>query len=242
MTDSQERAARIGAAVAYAETLRGQAEALQESAAQLLVGLEAHAQGLGAQEQRLAAQIAAFAKQVERLGPQAFAGGQAAVEKEVRAALKEAPGLIREAAREVTIPVQLMLTASVGSLKEAETALTKARAQFTFRAQAAIWAGALGGLALVGVSAVAALSWQRAEISAGREELAGLQERARAVAATVKEMEDKGRALDAKGVRFSTDKCRDQNGKLRLCVEIDPTTGDISSTDGSRHYRIPKGF
>jgi len=110
------------------------------------------------------------------------------------------------------------------------------------RTLAVIGAGALVGLALVGVSIVAALAWQRAEISAAQEELARLQERARAVAATVEEMEEKGRALDAKGVRFPTDKCRDQNGKLRLCVEIDPTTGDISSADGSRHYRIPKGF
>lgn len=242
MTDSQERAARIGAAVAYAETLRGQAEALQESAAQLLLGLEARAQGLGAQEQRLAAQIAALGKQVERLGPQAFAGSQAAVEKEMRAALKGAPGMIGAAAREVTIPVQLMLTASLGSIKEAEASLTKARAQFTFRALAVIGAGALGALTLTGAGGYAMIGGQRAEISAGREELARLQERARAVAATVEEMEKKGRELDAKGVRFPTDTCRDQNGKLRLCVEIDPTTGDILSPDGRRHYRIPKGF
>lgn len=215
MTDSQERAARIGAAVAYAETLRGQAEALQENAAQLLVGLEAHAQGLGAQEQRLAAQIAAFAKQVERLGPQAFAGGQAAVEKEVRAALKGAPGLIREAAREVTIPVQAALTTSLDSLKEAEVSLTKARAQFTFRAQAAIWAGALGGLALVGVSTVAALSWQHAERDSLVEQKTDLQGEIASMTATAQKMR-------AEGLKIEFSDCKEDNGRTHRCVAVRP--------------------
>lgn len=66
--------------------------------------------------------------------------------------------------------------------------------------------------------------------------------RVRVVAATVEEMEEKGRALHAKGVRFPTDKCQDQKGKNHLCFEIDVKAADFSSPDSSRHYRVPKGF
>lgn len=215
MTDSQERAAQIGEAVAYAETLRRQAEALQESAAQLLVGLEAHAQGLGAQEQRLAAQIAAFAKQVERLGPQAFAGGQAAVEKEVRAALKGAPCLIREAAREITIPVQAALTTSLGSIKEAEASLTKAREQFTFRALALIGVGALGGLALMGVVVAAALGWQRYELDSLAQQRSDLQGEIASMAATAQKMR-------AEGLKIELQDCKEDNGRIHRCVAVRP--------------------
>ena len=215
MTDSQERAARIGAAVAYAETLRGQAEALQENAAQLLVGLEAHAQGLGAQEQRLAAQIAAFAKQVERLGPQAFAGGQAAVEKEVRAAVKGAPGAIVEAAREVTTPVRTTLAASLASIKAAEASLREAREQFSFRALAVIGTGALGGLALVCVGVVAALGWQRYEMARLVEQKADLQGEIASMEATAQKMRNEG-------LKIEFGSCGDNKGHTRLCVAVAP--------------------
>jgi hypothetical protein len=56
-------------------------------------------------------------------------------------------------------------------------------------------------------------------------------------------MEKKGRELDAKGVRFDTTKCQDdKKGKNRLCVEIDPAAPPFTSSDGSRQFRVPKGF
>lgn len=215
MTRIDERQARIGEAVAYAETLRGQAEALQESAAQLLVGLEARAQGLGVCEQRLAGQIDALGKQAERLGAQAFAGGQAAVEKEVRAALKGAPGAVAEAAREVTTPVRETLAASLASIKAAEALLREAREQFSFRALAVIGAGALGGLALICVGVVAALGWQRYELASLAEQKAELRAEIAAMEATVQKMR-------AQGLKVEFGSCGDNKGHTRLCVAVAP--------------------
>jgi hypothetical protein len=190
----------------------------------------------------LATQIAAFTKQVEQLGPQAFAGGKAAVAGEVRAALKDAASVVGVAAENVTAPVRATLTASLAAIDKAQASLIEARERLSWRALGLIGATALGALTLAGAGGYAMIGWQRAEIAAAREELARLQERARAVAATVEEMEEKGRALDAKGVRFPTDTCRDQKGKTHLCVEIDAQAVDFKSADDRRHYRIPKGF
>lgn len=253
MTEAQDHLARIGAAIDHAVKLQNQAEAahkamaahtlsLQKTVAQLLVGIEERSNALGAQEQRLATQVAAFTKQVEQLGPQAFAGGKAAVAGEVRAALKDAASIVGAAAEEVTTPVRETLTVSLAAIDKAQASLIEARERLSWRALGLIGATALGALTLAGAGAYAMIVWQRAEIFAAREELAHLQERARAVAATVEEMEEKGRALDAKGVRFPTDKCQDQNGKNHLCFEIDAKAADFSSPDGSRHYRVPKGF
>ncbi|MCI4680383.1 hypothetical protein K9U33_17270 [Rhodoblastus acidophilus] len=253
MTEAQEQLARIGAAITHAETLQKQAEtahrtivaqtlSLQKSVAQLLVGIEERSNGLGAQEERLATQIAAFTKQVEQLGPQAFAGGKAAVAGEVRAALKDAASVVGVAAENVTAPVRATLTASLAAIDKAQASLIEARERLSWRALGLIGATALGALMLAGAGGYAMIGWQRAEIAAAREELARLQEHARAVAATVEEMEEKGRALDAKGVRFPTDTCRDQKGKTHLCVEIDAQAVEFTSADDRRHYRIPKGF
>lgn len=124
MTEAQEQLARIGAAIAHAETLQKQAEtahraivaqtlSLQKSVAQLLVGIEERSSGLGAQEQRLATQIAAFTKQVEQLGTQAFAGGRAAVAGEVRAALKDAAAVVGAAAEDAAAPVRATLKSTL---------------------------------------------------------------------------------------------------------------------------------
>lgn len=253
MTEAQAQLTRIGAAIEHAEMLQKQAEtthkamvaqtlSLQKSVAQLLIGIEARLNGLGAQEQRLATQIAAFTKQVEQLGPQAFAGGKAAVAGEVRVALKDVASVVGAAAEEVTAPVRATLAASLAAIDKAQASLAAARERLSWRALGLIGATALGALTLVGAGGYAMIGWQRAGISAAREELARLEERARAVAAAVEEMEQKGRALDAKGVRFPTDKCQDQSGKSHLCFEIDAKAADFSSPDGSRHYRVPKGF
>lgn len=86
------------------------------------------------------------------------------------------------------------------------------------------------------------IGWQRIQIANEGEELARLQNRRQEVASTVAEMENKGRELDAKGVRFSTDTCKDEHSKKRLCVEIDKDAGSFTSADKSREFRVPKGF
>jgi hypothetical protein len=55
-------------------------------------------------------------------------------------------------------------------------------------------------------------------------------------------MEKKGRELDAKGVRFLTSTCQDNDGRKRLCVEIEPDSLSFSQDDGKRQFRVPKGF
>lgn len=254
MTDAQEQLARIGAAIAHAEALQKQAEAahakieaeglaLQKIAAQLLMGVEERAQALGAHEQRLAQQVSALARQIERLGPSAFAGGQAAVKEEVRAALRDAASVAGAAAREATAPVKDALSAGAAAVGVAQEALAQAQRRFSWQALAILGASALGALALAAAGGFVMIGWQRVEIASAREELTRLQDRVQEVAATVVEMEKKGHELDAKGVRFETTRCQEEKGgRTRLCVEIDPKAPDYSSEEGRRQYRVPKGF
>lgn len=252
MTDLQEEKKLVSAMVKHAEALQGQADqmmskvdartlTLQKTVAQLLVGLDAQAKALSVQEQRFAAQIDAFAEQVAQLGPQAFAGGKAAVAPEVRAALQGAASVIGAAAQAVTNPAQKTITASLDALDRAQLVLTQAQARFSWWALAIIGATALGALVLAGLGGSVLIGWQRLEISDAKKELSELQARAETIGATVAEMEKKGRELDAKGVRFQTTQCLDNEGRKRLCVEIEAQP-EFSSDGGKRLFRVPKGF
>ncbi len=253
MTDLQEEKKLVGAMVKHAEALQGQADqmmskvdaralTLQKTVAQLLVGLDAQAKALSVQEQRLAAQIDAFAQQVAQLGPQAFSGGKAAVAPEVRAALQGAASVVGAAAQAVTDPAQKTMTMSLAALDRAQLALTQAQARFSWRALAIIGATALGALVLAGLGGSVLIGWQRLEISTAKQELSELQARAQTVGATVAEMEKKGRDLDAKGVRFQTSTCQDNDGRKRLCVEIEPGAPLFSQDGDKKQFRVPKGF
>ncbi len=253
MTDLQEEKKLVGAMVRHAEALQGQADqmmsqvdarglTLQKTVAQLLVGLDAQAKALSGQEQRFAAQIDAFAEQVAQLGPQAFAGGKAAVAPEVRAALQGASSVIGAAAQAVTNPAQKTMTASLDALDRAQLVLTQAQARFSWHALAIIGATALGALVLAGLGGSVLIGWQRLEISNAKQELSELQARAQTVGATVAEMEKKGRDLDAKGVRFQTSTCQDNDGRKRLCVEIEPGAPLFSQDGDKKQFRVPKGF
>jgi len=254
MADAQEQLALIGAAIDHAKRLQEQVEAtranmeaegraLQKTAAQLLMGVDERTQALGAQEQRLAQQVSALAAQIEKLGPFAFAGGKAAVKEEVREALKDAASVAGATARETTAPVKEALSAGAAAIGAAQDSLTRAQRRFSWRALAILGAAALGALGLAAFGGFAMIGWQRVEITNAREELARLQDRVREVAATVAEMEKKGRELDAKGVRFETTRCQEEKGgKTRLCVEIDPSAPNYSAAEGSRQFRVPKGF
>jgi uncharacterized coiled-coil protein SlyX len=252
MTDLQEEKKLVGAMVRHAEALQGQADemlgkvdarmlTLQKTVAQLLIGIDERSQALATQEQRFAAQIDAFAQQVAQLGPQAFAGGKAAVAPEVRAALQGAASVIGAAAEAVTNPAQKTMTASLDALDRAQLVLTQAQARFSWRALAIIGATALGALVLAGLGGFVLLGWQRLEISDAKKELSELQARLETVGATVAEMEKKGRELDAKGVRFQTSTCLDNDGRKRLCVEIEPQP-EFSMDGGKKQFRVPKGF
>lgn len=141
------------------------------------------------------------------------------------------------------MPVREALTQSLAAIDGERESLVRAQAWFSWRALAVIGTTALGALVLAAVGGFAMIGWQRAEIASAREELAGLQDRVQAVAATVAEMEKKGHELDAKGVRFETTKCQeDKKGKNRLCVEIDKEAPPFQSPDRTREYRVPKGF
>jgi outer membrane murein-binding lipoprotein Lpp len=253
MTDLQEEKKLVGAMVRHAEALQGQAEqmlgkvdarmlTLQKTVAQLLIGIDEKSKALSTQEQRLAAQIDAFAEQVAQLGPQAFAGGKAAVAPEVRGALQGAASVIGTAAEAVTNPARKTMTASLDALDRAQLALTQAQARFSWRALAIIGATALGALVLAGLGGFVLIGWQRLEISDAKQELSELQARAQTVGATVAEMEKKGRDLDAKGVRFLTSTCQDNDGRKRLCVEIEPGAPAFSQDGDKKQFRVPKGF
>jgi outer membrane murein-binding lipoprotein Lpp len=253
MTDLQEEKKLVGAMVRHAEALQGQAEqmlgkvdarmlTLQKTVAQLLIGIDERSKALSTQEQRLSAQIDAFAQQVAQLGPQAFAGGKAAVAPEVRAALQGAASVIGAAAQAVTDPAQKTMTASLDALDRAQLVLTQAQARFSSRVLAIIGATALGALVLAGLGGFALIGWQRLEISNAKQELSELQARAQTVGATVAEMEKKGRELDAKGVRFQTSTCQDNDGRKRLCVEIEPGAPLFSQDGDKKQFRVPKGF
>jgi outer membrane murein-binding lipoprotein Lpp len=252
MTDLQDEKKLVGAMVRHAEALQGQAEqmlgkvdarmlTLQKTVAQLLIGIDERSKALSVQEQRFAAQIDAFAREVAQLGPQAFAGGKSAVAPEVRAVLQGAASVIGAAAEAVTNPAQKTMTASLDALDRAQLVLTQAQARFSWQALAIIGATALGALVLAGLGGSVLIGWQRLEISNARQELSELQARAQTVGAAVAEMEKKGRELDAKGVRFLTTKCPDDEGRNRLCVEIEPKP-EFSMDNGKRQFRVPKGF
>jgi len=120
--------------------------------------------------------------------------------------------------------------------------LTQAQARFSWRALAIIGATALGALALAGIGGFVLIGWQKFEISNARQELSELQTRSQALSAAVAEMEKKGRDLDAKGVRFQTTQCLDNDGRKRLCVEIEPGAPAFSQDGDKRQFRVPKGF
>ena len=253
MTDLQEEKKLVGAMVRHAEALQGHADqmlgkvdarmlALQKTVAQLLIGIDERSQALSGQEQRFAAQIDAFAEQVAQLGPQAFAGGEAAVAPEVRAALQGAASVIGAAAEAVTNPAQKTMTASLDALDRAQLVLTQAQERFSWQALAIIGVTALGALVLAGLGGAVVIGWQRLEISNARQALSELQERAQALGAAVAEMEKKGRDLDAKGVRFQTSTCQDNDGRKRLCVEIEPGAPAFSQDGDKKQFRVPKGF
>jgi len=253
MTDLQEEKTLVSAMVKNAEALQGQGDqmmsqvdarglTLQKTVAQLLVGLDAQAKALGAQEQRFAAQVDAFAQQAAQLGPQAFAGGKAAVAPEVRAALQGAASVISAAAQAVTDPTQKTMTMSLAALDRAQLVLTQAQARFSWRALAIIGATALGALVLAGLGGFVLIGWQKLEISNARQELSELQTRSQALSAAVADMEKKGRDLDAKGVRFQTTQCLDNDGRKRLCVEIEPGAPAFSQDGDKKQFRVPKGF
>ncbi|MDR3451136.1 MAG: hypothetical protein P4M15_15560 [Alphaproteobacteria bacterium] len=215
---------------------------LQKTVAQLLIGIDERSKALSFQEQRFAAQIDAFAEQVAQLGPQAFAGGKAAVAPEVRAALQGASSVIGAAAQAVTNPAQKTMTASLDALDRAQLVLNQAQERFSWRALAVIGATALGAFVLAGFGGSVLIGWQKSEILNARQELSELQTRAQALSAAVAEMEKKGRDLDAKGVRFQTSTCLDNDGRKRLCVEIEPGSPLFSQDGDKRQFRVPKGF
>jgi hypothetical protein len=239
-------ATRAEALQTQAEAMLGQADArtlaLQKTAANLFLGIDEQAQALMAQEQRFAAQIDAFTAQIAQLGPQAFAGGKSAVAPEVRAALQGAASVVGEAAQAVTDPAQQAMTSSLAALDRAQSALTQAQARFSWRALAIIGAMALGALVLAGLGGSILIGWQRLEISNAQQELSELQARAQALSAAVVDMEKQGRALDAKGVRFQTTQCLDNDGRKRLCVEIEPGAPPFSQDGDKKQFRVPKGF
>ncbi len=253
MTDLQEEKKLVGAMVRHAEALQGQADqmlgkvdarmlTLQKTVAQLLIGIDERSQALSVQEQRFGAQIDAFVREVAQLGPQAFAGGKAAVAPEVRAALQGAASVIGAAAQAVTNPAQKTMTASLDALDRAQLVLTQAQERFSWRVLAIIGATALGALVLAGLGGFVLIGWQKLEISNARQELSELQTRVEAAGATVAEMEKKGRELDAKGVRFQTTQCQDNDGRKRLCVEIEPGAPLFSQDSDKKQFRVPKGF
>jgi hypothetical protein len=92
----------------------------------------------------------------------------------------------------------------------------------------------LGGFVLIG--------WQKSEIANARQELSGIQDKAQSLREEVADLEKKSRELDARGVRFKTEMCKDGVRK-RLCVEIEPGAPSFAPSDGGkREFRVPKGF
>ncbi len=250
---AEEQLALAGAAIKHTKQMKAvieaalakleaEGQAQQKTMAQLLMGIDARSKALAEQEQRLAQQVLALATQTEKLGAFAFAGGKAAVQEEVRAALKDAASVVGDAARETVAPVKEALSAGAAAIGAAQDSLAQVQRRFSWQALAILGAAALGALGLAAFGGFAMIGWQRVEIANAREELTRLHDRVREVAATVTEMEKKGRELDAKGVRFLTDTCKDEHGKKRVCVEIDREAGPFTSADKSREFRVPKGF
>jgi hypothetical protein len=229
-----------------AEAMLGQVDGrmltLQKTAANLFLGIDEQAQALKVQEQRFAAQIDAFAEQVAQLGPQAFAGGKSAVAPEIRAALQGAASVVGKAAQAVTAPTQKAMDASLAALDRAQAALTQAQAWFAWRSLAMIGAATLGGLVLAGLGGSALIGWERLEISNAKQEVSKLQAREQALSVAIADMEQKGRDLDAKGVRFQTAQCLDNDKRKRLCVEIEPGTSSFYLDGGRQQFFVPKGF
>lgn len=100
------------------------------------------------------------------------------------------------------------LTAGLAATDKAEVARAEARERLSWR-----------DFGLIGASGYAMTDWQRAEISGGREELANLQELARAVAATAQ-----GRAVPGRRMPGS-------DRQVVALRRIDPTTADILSVE-----------
>ena len=58
--------------------------------------------------------------------------------------------------------------------------------------------------------------------------------------AVLPEAEKRAKELDSKGVRFNTIECLDDQGKKRLCVEVDEKRGRFAS--GEHTFYVVKGF
>lgn len=225
----------IAAMAEQAEKLQAQAQASQreaeallrkaqtgnatatETMAKLLTGMAQLDQAFSRRHGELAERIAAFTKAMEQIGPHAFAGGQAAVAGEVRAAFKQ----------------------TVAALTAAQASLEATAKRLSWKAAAILGGVGLAALVVMVLGGYGFVAWQRRALEEIKQEASAQEMRLANLRTIVAEMEKKGVELDAKGVRFETTRCGPPNGKTRLCVAIDLTAAAYGA-DG--RYRVPMGY
>lgn len=247
----------IAAMVEQAEKLQAQAEASQrqaetllrkaqigtaaatETMAKLLTGMAQLDKAFAARRDELAERIAAFTKAMEQIGPHAFAGGQAAVAGEVRAAFKQAGATLAAASEEASAPARAAMTQTIVALTAAQASLEAAAKRLSWQAAAILGGVCLAALVVMALGGYGFVAWQRHAVEEMKQEASTQEMRLANLKTIIAEMEKKGVELDAKGVRFQTERCGPPNGKTRLCVAIDPNAPAYGA-DG--RYRVPMGY
>lgn len=213
--------------------------AATETMAKLLTGMAQLDRAFSRRHGELAERIAAFTKAMDQIGPHAFAGGQAAVAGEVRAAFKQAGASLAAASDEASAPARAAMTQTVAALTAAQASLEATAKRLSWKAAAILSGVGLAALAVMALGGYGFVAWQHRALEEMKQETSTQEMRLANLRTIVAEMEKKGVELDAKGVRFETTRCGPPNGKTRLCVAIDPNAPAYGA-DG--RYRVPMGY
>lgn len=232
---------RIGGLVNQAEALQRQATTLAKSSEEaqdrmlevLTEFVEVH--------KGFAGQIEQMRELAGSLGQRAFEGGRAAVRAEIRGAVKDVPVIIAGALEAETAPIRTVVSQNIGAMEAARTSLLDTQKRFSGRALRSVGLAVATAIAIALIGGVGFVFWQRQAVEDARTELAALTARIDKLKPLLAEMEQKGTALDLKGVRFQTGQCEIGGPKrFRMCVAIDP--GAPPFTLDGKQYRVPLGF
>ena len=220
-----------------AALLLKQAQAERAAAA---AQIEALAETRRAFEQRFDQAAGTLNELAAKLPNYAFAGGKQAVAALAGQALDNAAARIARAVAPVAKHEKDELAAFIASLKQSAAAREAAQEQSSRR-----WiGGAVTAMAAGFLFATFGVGWMvndaRAKSDAIDIEIGAKQRRLDNLNAVLPEAEKRAKELDSKGVRFNTIECLDDQGKKRLCVEVDEKRGRFAS--GEHTFYVVKGF
>lgn len=189
----------------------------------------------------LAGAFAGFTKSVDQIAPRAFEGGKEAVTTQARAAFKEAGAALAAANEEAIAPTRAALAKGLAAQDASRAMLETAAQRLSGKALALVSGVTIAALLTMAAGGYGFVMWQRGVLESARQEASSLELKIANLQTIVADLEKKGAALDAKGVRFETTVCgAEGKNKGRLCVAIDPVAPLYGSS--TRPYRVPLGY